>query len=158
MKIIGAAEVVGMFPPGKCSLRMACSIIRQAGGALNGREWQIDEGRFKRWVDYHYLPEPVRDTLFARGNERDWRWVYFIQAKPGPIKIGLARDIGRRLGALQTASPFPLELLARVHGGRPLEQALHEHFAASRLHGEWFDATAELLELTVTLRKQFKLR
>jgi hypothetical protein len=44
--------------------------------------------------------------------------IYFIRhGLDGPIKIGRARDVARRLKTLQTASPVPLLLLGVIPGG-----------------------------------------
>jgi len=40
------------------------------------------------------------------------------------VKIGLTRDVERRLRALATGSAVPLELLATLPGGRRLEARL----------------------------------
>jgi len=67
-------------------------------------------------------------------------WVYLIQAgDDGPIKIGTSRDPRKRFVELQTASPYPLRVRAIGAGGRKTERHLHERFAGSRLHGEWFE-------------------
>jgi hypothetical protein len=72
--------------------------------------------------------------------------VYFVRAGPdGPVKIGLARDVARRLKTLQTASPVPLLLLGVVPGDAKVERQLHRRFAGSRLRGEWFTPSPELL-------------
>lgn len=73
--------------------------------------------------------------------------VYFIQAASGgPIKIGRAIDIDRRLVQLQTASPEPLIVLAVIeNGGHAKERELHKQFAEYRLQGEWFMPCEELI-------------
>lgn len=71
--------------------------------------------------------------------------IYFIQADiGGPIKIGYAGDVANRLRELQCGSPFPLVLLRVENGTLADEKRLHRHFAATRLHGEWFEPTPEL--------------
>ena len=73
--------------------------------------------------------------------------VYFIQAAlGGPIKIGTTNNLAERFESLQTASPFPLRVLAVTRGDRSGEQELHGRFATVRLHGEWFRAVPELVE------------
>lgn len=73
-------------------------------------------------------------------------FVYFIGARSlARVKIGQTQGSPHeRMRALQTGSPERLEVLAMVHGGPSLEAELHERFAASRVHGEWFDRTPEL--------------
>lgn len=71
--------------------------------------------------------------------------VYFIRAGArGPIKIGLAVDVGQRMRSLQTASPTLLELIGAIPGGLKLEKAIHRRLAEFRLHGEWFKPTLEV--------------
>lgn len=73
--------------------------------------------------------------------------LYFIrQGTDGPIKIGRAVDIERRIMQLQTGSSQPLQLLAFIHSGGDLEPEIHRRFAHLRLSGEWFSPAKELLE------------
>jgi len=72
-------------------------------------------------------------------------YVYFIRAgSHGPIKIGLAAHVGRRMRTLQTASPMELELIGAIPGGLKLEKAIHRRLEHFRLHGEWFRPTPEV--------------
>lgn len=76
--------------------------------------------------------------------------VYFIQvAQPnGPIKIGIAADVRKRLEGLQTGNPERLVLLAELAGGVAEEIELHARFDSGRIRGEWFRAdTPGLAEL-----------
>lgn len=73
-------------------------------------------------------------------------WVYFIRSEQGgPIKIGWARDAERRLKDMQAVNPFRLKIMARLPGTIYDEKQFHEEFAANRVHGEWFTASAALL-------------
>lgn len=75
------------------------------------------------------------------------RFVYFIQAEQGgPIKIGVCRDPHARLASLQTCNPLKLRILGVVEGVEKDERRLHRRFAATRLQGEWFEPSGELLE------------
>jgi hypothetical protein len=72
--------------------------------------------------------------------------VYFIQAKSGgPIKIGTAENVFRRLRGLQQGNASRLRIVATMPGDRGLEQELHQRFRAFRMHGEWFEPGEELL-------------
>lgn len=65
--------------------------------------------------------------------------VYFVQAgADGPIKIGFATDVRRRLTNMQTASAAELRLLAAIEGDQDHEAALHARLAPLRVRGEWF--------------------
>ena len=79
-------------------------------------------------------------------------FVYFIlNEDSNAIKIGRAKDLVKRMNALQTSSPAKLRLIksVQVEGGKEaheLEQSLHKKFSETRLAGEWFKAEANLLE------------
>lgn len=69
--------------------------------------------------------------------------VYFIRprGKRGPIKIGTSSVPENRLNSLTPWSPWPLEVMGAVPGSYSEESFLHQCFAASHQHGEWFKAT-----------------
>ena len=70
-------------------------------------------------------------------------YTYFIQAgDDGPIKIGRASNVRRRLKELQTASHERLRVLAVIRGD--YERSMHRFCSDSRLHGEWFHPTARV--------------
>ena len=93
--------------------------------------------------------------------------VYFIEATESKrIKIGWTTlqmkltkgDTAKsRLSQLQIESPEPLAVLASCHPSTiEVERALHKHFSAARVQGEWFAPTAELLHLIRHLRENPK--
>ena len=66
--------------------------------------------------------------------------VYFVQSGPrGPIKIGVAEDIKKRVATLQIGNPVPLVVMATVPGGFELERELHARFLCGRIAFEWFE-------------------
>jgi len=72
------------------------------------------------------------------------RWTYFVRAgTDGPIKIGSADDVTRRVRHLQSGHMHELRLLGRTLAIR--EEAAHQTWLASRIRGEWFRASPELL-------------
>ncbi|MBF2025141.1 MAG: GIY-YIG nuclease family protein [Oscillatoriales cyanobacterium C42_A2020_001] len=79
-------------------------------------------------------------------------FVYFIlNEDSNAIKIGRARDLTKRLKALQTSSPTKLTLIKSmqvegIEAAQALEQSLHQQFSEVRLAGEWFKAEPFLLE------------
>lgn len=79
-------------------------------------------------------------------------FVYFIlNEDSNAIKIGHAKDVTKRLKALQTSSPAHLKLLKTIQtegseAAAELEQSLHKQFWDLRLAGEWFKAHASLRE------------
>jgi hypothetical protein len=73
--------------------------------------------------------------------------VYFIrQGLTGPVKIGVAGDVVKRLRQLQTNQPITLHILRVLDGDRSLEAALHEKFSLQRLSGEWFNFSDDMLK------------
>jgi hypothetical protein len=71
--------------------------------------------------------------------------VYFIRmGSDGPIKIGTALDVRKRLAALD-CGPYGLELLGTVPGDQPLEKRIHRALVAHRLRHEWFRPDPEIL-------------
>lgn len=75
-------------------------------------------------------------------------FVYFLKPTDfdGPIKIGHSRNPARRMKSFLRSSPFPLELLGFVPGGRPDERFLHACFRDQHSHAEWFRHSPELRE------------
>jgi hypothetical protein len=71
--------------------------------------------------------------------------VYIIRTgDDGPVKIGWANDAEARRRQLQVSHPEPLRVIRTIEGSRATERWLHEHFAAHRLHGEWFEFRADM--------------
>jgi hypothetical protein len=96
----------------------------------------------------------ARPTPSLRMSPADRGCVYFIQADTGgPIKIGTALDVPRRLKKLQQANAEKLTVLCVRKGGRVTERKYHDRFASHRQRGEWFaghpDILAEIERLTV---------
>jgi len=104
---------------------------------------QKGRGQHKRRTVSSPVPR-VKSSEFAiqrRSGTGTGGDVYFIRSKTGgPVKIGVSRDVNKRLGALQTAHPYRLVVVATIHnGGVSAERSLHEQFAEFRLNGEWFE-------------------
>lgn len=73
--------------------------------------------------------------------------VYFIQSEHGgPIKIGRADDLAKRLLGLQTSRPDKLVVLAAFPGTVADERRLHDRFGAFRERGEWFSPAPDLMD------------
>lgn len=75
--------------------------------------------------------------------------VYFLtcEVENFPIKIGAAFDVPRRLAQLQSAMPYRAVLLGTMPGGLDRERSLHLLFRESRLEGEWFARSDDLMAL-----------
>jgi hypothetical protein len=86
------------------------------------------------------------------------RYVYFIGAENGPVKIGVARVPYERLFTLQTAHHEELFIYAITPGGKWEEQKLHRDFAEYRLRGEWFERSRALLLHIISLQRAERAR
>ena len=73
--------------------------------------------------------------------------VYFIKPidMAGPIKIGQSATPGVRLQYLNCWSPFPLEIVAQLEGGRELEERFHAAFVDHHERLEWFAAHPDII-------------
>ena len=68
-------------------------------------------------------------------------YMYFIQVEnSGPIKIGISKDVKKRMGDLQVANPFRLKLLYFTPCCKEDEDSLHRILMKRKLNvrGEWF--------------------
>jgi Meiotically up-regulated gene 113 len=63
-------------------------------------------------------------------------------------KIGMTRNLSRRLDQLATQMPERPELIHAIHTDEPemVEQGFHGLFAGKRKNGEWFALTQEDVE------------
>jgi len=78
--------------------------------------------------------------------------IYFIRdSASGRVKIGYTENPWKRLSELQVASPSDLDLLAACEGDRVSEADLHQRFSASRVRGEWFLPTQDLMAHVATI-------
>jgi hypothetical protein len=80
--------------------------------------------------------------------------VYFIRRRDGegPIKIGFSTQSWARLGVLDCASPYPLQMLATLAGPKEMEFRFHHQFFGDHLRGEWFNPSAGLLAAIEAIR------
>lgn len=77
---------------------------------------------------------------------------YFLQDDASKlIKIGRTKNFKSRLQGITSGFPGHLTVLA-VHPDQSREAELHSQFAASRVHGEWFQPSSELLDLIKNLQ------
>lgn len=94
-----------------------------------------------------YFPPPTAGTYKARQGERHldfWRQhlpgetlIYVLECGDS-IKVGIAKDVPKRIASLQTGNPKRLYLLHVLPGDRRIEKALHRKLRKARGIGEWF--------------------
>lgn len=115
------------------------------------RVFDVDEVHANGLGEAAELAESERvalvEALMYRQEVRAGRLVYFVQGiGGGPIKIGAAKDIAKRVRQLQCAAADRLTVLSMALGGFVEEKRLHTWFRAARMSGEWFAPVDELLE------------
>jgi hypothetical protein len=81
----------------------------------------------------------------------EWPNLYFVLDDygngEGPIKVGVAHDVQRRVRQLRKECIGKPKLLGVVdHGGRELENSILNEFAEFRLRGEWLYPCPALLK------------
>lgn len=99
------------------------------------------------------LITPGNRTLSLEGEKivHQTHFVYFIlNSDSQAIKIGRAKDLAKRMKALQTSSPAKLTLVKSIQvdgakAAHELERSLHQKFWEIRVAGEWFKAEEKLL-------------
>lgn len=85
----------------------------------------------------------------------DNRFLYFIQVGiGGPIKIGIASDVERRLLEVQIGCPYKLYLVLAVASGAPFEGLIHKAFKDINIRGEWFEPQPELMKFIEDARRR----
>ena len=87
-------------------------------------------------------------------------FVYFAGHESlGPIKIGASADPYQRIRDLRTGSPLWLTLLGVMEAENmsAAEMRLHQRFASSRSHGEWFERAPELMQLIKSCRDAVRI-
>lgn len=63
------------------------------------------------------------------------------------VKIGFSENIVKRVGAIVSATPVPVEFVGYMPGGVEVEKHLHTIFSATRFSGEWFVETPSMRSL-----------
>jgi len=78
---------------------------------------------------------------YSQLSESGLKSVYLVQSESGAVKIGVSKDVDRRLSDLQVAHPHDLTLLACVESSNAnsLENRLHDRYSKYNINGEWFD-------------------
>lgn len=87
--------------------------------------------------------------------------VYFIKAgcsMKANIKIGVTKDLERRIAELQIGNPLPLKCIAKVDcasraAAYSMENALHRHLRNHRMQGEWFRGGKWTLKSALSIKE-----
>lgn len=88
-------------------------------------------------------------------------YVIGVDIQNGPQKIGVARDVDRRIGHIQIGCPLPLVINYRLRMDRDsafqTERQAHNLLKDYRMKGEWFKVTPEMAAKVVRAAR-FQLR
>lgn len=90
----------------------------------------------------------------------DITYIYFLEAgKDGPIKIGFAKDVRKRVKDMQSGNHLPLNVILEIPGDYLNEGQFHDLFARHNIRGEWFQRHQDILEVIemLTVRKYLTL-
>lgn len=63
------------------------------------------------------------------------------------VKIGFTDNLQKRVSAIISSVPVPVEFVGHMPGGREVELHLHSRFSEYRFSGEWFRETEEMRAL-----------
>ena len=90
-------------------------------------------------------------------------WIYFIRAEDTlKVKIGFAKDVGKRMESLQSGNPGELSLIAKTTATLGEEKELHDILKRERpdLHvrGEWYHPALDLFGLMIWIIKTRRSR
>jgi hypothetical protein len=97
---------------------------------------------------HHHRQRQAFSRSFLRAvhhwNGANDKGVYVVGAPGFPVKIGIAKDVERRLPAIQTGCPAPLKVYLFQDGlpsgaARQIEKMAHRILHDRRMAGEWFD-------------------
>lgn len=80
--------------------------------------------------------------------------IYFLRCRStGLLKIGFSENVTARLASIRRQSSTEIDTLLIVDGGETEEAELHQRFASSRHHNEWFTETPSLMAEIERLRE-----
>lgn len=100
---------------------------------------------------------PEEETDQAAQTVEPNGWVYVVRSG-GRVKVGISRDVERRLKGFQTAFPEGVELVETfpmpMRQARVVERDVLHVFEERRIRGEWIDAPAE--EVVAAVRYVFE--
>ena len=78
-----------------------------------------------------------RGALAKQSGTDSFVYLAICPHMPGLVKIGVAKDLDKRLGQMRVSNPF-MCFCYTCRGSFALESRLHYEFASQRVAGEWF--------------------
>ena len=86
------------------------------------------------------------EKLMRKHGTASSRFVYFVQSgEGGPVKVGIATCLKKRISMLQVGNPQPLRFLLAFEvtssevTANDIEAMFHRELRPVRIRGEWFD-------------------
>ncbi len=143
------------FSLNKCEKKIQCRQFR-AGALDRARRiwgWKDKQGEQDRLKAAKEEEKRIEQLLLNEG------FVYLFRLGEC-FKIGIAKDVQKRLSSIQVSTPHNVELIKswRCRNPLTLEKRMHERFKQYKVQGEWFrlpeDAVKFLLAIQ-DLRKEF---
>lgn len=108
--------------------------------------WQHEQAKGYKVTFSSFDKDEVVAQLDMTMGRPPFSGIYF--ARVGEcVKIGISDAIGKRLTTLQTASPYPIELIGWIpNGTKELERKIHQRFRKLNMRGEWFKLDKRLMK------------
>lgn len=127
----------------RAELRAMADEILHPKRRLRGEAETAYREKIAKHFDRKAQAKIARHPRHRRESSLEEQGVYVIGAAGNPIKIGVAKDAGKRLRSIQTGSAVSLRIYAHVPvapgQAYNVEHACHSRLADYRLKGEWFD-------------------
>ena len=101
-------------------------------------------------------PTPVRRGAHRAAADLPWLYVpslYFMQCTTcWLVKIGVSGDYRLRRVELEKSTGHVLSVLGFDYGDLEIEAGVHRYFSSSRVDGEWYAPSEEILEYARNLK------
>ncbi len=140
-----------LFPNHSCSTRGLLELVAYMKTYFHcPKERQILEYKYESERNENDLMVLMTGNRLKNGEpvwkdrEKLFHTYFLICESSSNIKIGRSINPIQRFHALRSSSPTPLKILGVIE--KDVETELHRKFKKSRLQGEWFKSTPELLE------------
>lgn len=89
----------------------------------------------------------------------DWKHIYVILSENGNVKIGVSKNVEKRISAIKGASGYKIKdcfVTEKCSNAFEIEKMAHEYFKEKRLFGEWFKADfKEAVDVVKSLHENF---
>jgi len=126
------------------------------------------------FLPHLFLTQPETEVIMSKKKFKNCyteqsgkTYIYFIVTQVSKnhnwlnrIKIGMAKNVDKRLKSLQTGNPFTLKVWhaypVETEDARFLEKDLHSKFRYSRTSGEWFKMHPHIVKYIKSHKKNMR--